>query len=153
MKIKILGLLAALTIGTGAQAQMVRATDPQSVVAALQSGGYKADLGKDSTGDPRIRSAASGSNFVVTFYGCKDNTNCKTVTFYAGWTGTNTSLNQINEWNKSKRFSRVYIDKDGDPVMEFDIDLDDGGMSQALFIDNVQFWEIAISAFKKHIGQ
>jgi Putative bacterial sensory transduction regulator len=153
MKFRYLMAMAALALGGAAQAQMVRASDPQSVVAALQSGGYKAELGKDSTGDPRIRSAASGSNFVVTFYGCKDNRDCKTVTFYAGWTGTNTSLNQINEWNKVKRFSRAYIDKDGDPVMEFDIDLDDGGMSQPLFIDNVQFWEVAIAAFKKHIGQ
>ncbi len=153
MKIRYLVAFGTLALGGTAQAQMVRATDPQSVVAAFQAGGYKAEVSKDSTGDPRIRSAASGSNFVVNFYGCKANKDCKTLTFYAGWTGTNTSLNQINEWNKEKRFSRAYIDKDGDPVIEFDLDLDDGGMSQALFIDNVEFWEVAIAGFKKHIGQ
>jgi hypothetical protein len=61
-------------------------------------------------------------------------------------------MSQMNDWNKTKRFSRGYIDKDGDPVMEFDLDLDDGGMSEALFIDNVEFWEVSMGNFKKHIG-
>ena len=135
-----------------AEAQMVQASRPQSVVDALQSGGYKAILSKDSTGDPKIESASSGARFFLNFYGCKSNINCTTVTFYAGWSGVKVTLDQINEWNKAKRFSRVYLDKDGDPVMEFDVDLDDGGMSQALFIDNVEFWEVSIGGFKKQIG-
>ena len=143
---------ALLAIPSVASAQMVQARSPQTVVEALQSGGYKAILSKDSTGDPKIESASSGARFFINFYGCKENYNCTTVTFYAGWSGRNVSLSQINEWNKNKRFSRVYLDKDGDPVMEFDVDLDDGGMSQALFIDNVEFWEVSIGGFKKHIG-
>ena len=76
-------LAAALAIAAPAHAQMVTAANPQTIVAALQAGGYKATVGKDSTGDPQIRSAASGSNFVVSFYGCENNRACKTVTFYA----------------------------------------------------------------------
>ena len=152
MTLRLFTAVAALALGTAAQAQMVRASDPQSVVAAMQAGGYKAILGKDSTGDPKIESASSGAKFIINFYGCTKNVACKTVTFYAGWTGTNTSMSQVNEWNKAKRFSRGYIDKDGDPVMEFDVDLDAGGMSQGLFIDNAQFWEASMGAFKKHIG-
>jgi hypothetical protein len=62
------------------------------------------------------------------------------------------SMSQVNDWNKVKRFSRAYIDKDGDPALEFDVDLDDGGMSAALFIDNIEFFEASIAGFKKHIG-
>ena len=142
----------ALMLGGAAHAQQVTAANPQSVVAALQAGGYKATLEKDASGDPRIQSAASGANFVVTFYGCTANRDCDTVTFYAGWTGSKATVQQINAWNRDKRFSRAYIDKDGDPVIEFDVNLDDGGMSQALFIDNVQFWEAAIGSFTKHVG-
>lgn len=152
MKFKLLIAAAALSFAGAAQAGMVTASNPQSVIDALQSGGYKAVLGKDGTGDPRIESAASGAKFIITFYGCTANRDCKTVTFYAGWRSSNTSMSQMNDWNKAKRFSRAYIDKDGDPVMEFDVDLDDGGMSEALFIDNVQFFEAAMGAFKKHIG-
>jgi hypothetical protein len=152
MKFSLAIAALALSIGGAASAQQVTAADPQSIIAALQSGGYKAVLGKDGSGDPRIESAASGAKFVVTFYGCTKNAACKTVTLYAGWSGGKATPEQINEWNKNRRFSRAYIDKDGDPVIEFDIDLDDGGMSQALFIDNVQFWESAIGGFKKHLG-
>lgn len=152
MKLSLAAAVLALSSGGAASAQMVTAANPQSVVEALQAGGYKAVLGKDSSGDPRIESAASGAKFVVTFYGCTKNVACKTVTFYAGWTGGKSTLEQINEWNKNRRFSRAYKDKDGDPVIELDVDLDDGGMSQALFIDNVQFWESAIGGFKKHLG-
>jgi Putative bacterial sensory transduction regulator len=143
---------ALIAIPGVASAQMAQAKYPNSIVTALQEGGYKAILTKDSTGDPKIESASSGSRFFINFYGCTKNVDCKTVTFYAGWTGTNVSMNQANEWNKVKRFSRAYIDKDGDPALEFDVDLDDGGMSQALFIDNVEFWEASLANFKKHIG-
>ena len=153
MKTKLFLAVAALTFAGGAHAQTVTAANPQSVIAALQAGGYKAVLDKDSTGDPRIESAASGAKFLITFYGCTANRNCKTVTFYAGWTGTKATLGDMNEWNKNKRFSRAYIDKDGDPVIELDVDLDDGGMSQALFLDNIEFFEAAMGGFKKHIGQ
>jgi Putative bacterial sensory transduction regulator len=150
---KFLFSVAAIAGFSGvAQAEMVEARDPSSVVRALQAGGYKAILTKDSTGDPKIESASSGAKFIINFYGCTKNVDCRTLTFYAGWTSSNTSMNQMNEWNKTKRFSRGYIDKDGDPVMEFDLDLDDGGMSESLFIDNVEFWEISMGNFKKHIG-
>lgn len=152
MKISHAITVFALSIGSAASAEQVTAAKPQSIVAALQAGGYKAVLEKDGSGDPRIESAASGAKFVVTFYGCTKNVDCKTVTFYAGWSGGKSTLEQLNEWNKNRRFSRAYKDKDGDPVIEFDVDLDDGGMSQALFIDNVQFWESAVGGFKKHLG-
>jgi Putative bacterial sensory transduction regulator len=144
------GALAAFS--GAAQAQSVEARNPSSIVRALQSGGYKAVLTKDSTGDPKIESASSGAKFIINFYGCTKNVDCRTLTFYAGWTSSDTSMSQMNDWNKTKRFSRGYIDKDGDPVMEFDLDLDDGGMSEELFIDNVEFWEISMGNFKKHIG-
>lgn len=152
MKIAYLAALGAFALSTTAQAQTVTAANPQSVVAALQAGGYKAILGKDSSGDPKIESASSGSRFIVNFYGCTNNVRCSSVTFWAGWSGTKATLHDINEWNKNKRFSRAYIDSAGDPIMEFDVDLDEGGMSQALFIDNLEVWEGAIAAYKKHIG-
>ncbi len=133
-------------------AEQVQAGQPDSVVAALQAGGYKAILAKDAVGDPRIESASAGARFVIHFYGCKDNKDCTSLTFFAGWTGLDASMNQMNEWNKVRRFSRAYIDNDGDPVIEFDIDLDDGGMSQALFINNVEYWDLSLAGFKQHVS-
>ena len=147
-----LAIAVAVAATAPAHAQTVTASDPTSIVRALQSAGYKAKLGKDSIGDPEIESASAGSRYFINFYGCTNNRACATVTFVAGWKDTKTTMARINDWNRDKRFSRAYIDKEGDPIMEFDLDLDDGGMSQALFVDNVEFWDASVGAFKAYIS-
>lgn len=147
-----LGVFGAVAGGNVAQAQTVTAQDPGSVVAALQSAGYRAELAKDKSGDPMIRSNSSGTGFTVFFYGCENNTRCKSVQFYSGYTGAKVAgLSDINKWNTDRRFGRAYLDSVGDPCIEMDIDLDDGGMSRSLFIDNLEYWVSVMAAFEKMI--
>lgn len=149
-------LAAAAAIGgfaVPAQAEMVRAQDPQSVVNAMQAAGYMAKLGVDKVGDPKIDSSVSGSRFTVFFYNCTDNKECATVQFHSGYDLTTAvPLERINEWNRTQRFGRAYLDKEGDPILEMDLDLDDGGLSAALFVDNLEFWDAVIGKFERHIG-
>ena len=154
MKNRLLLLAAAIALPVvPASAQNVRASDPQTLVAALQGAGYKAELGKDSIGDPMIVSASSGSEFRVMFYGCKANRNCETIQFLSGYeVKTPVTLAKINEWNRTKRFARAVLDNEGDPIMIMDVDLDDGGLSKALFIDNLEFWVTLLDQFEAHIG-
>jgi len=44
----------------------------------------------------------------------------------AGWSGTKATMSRMNEWNRTKRFSRAYIDEDGDPNLVLDLDLAGG---------------------------
>lgn len=137
-----------------AQAQTVSAANPESIVAALQDKGYQAKLGKDDGGDPMIESATDGTKFFIFFFGCTNNRACATLQFYAGFKNNGKSnITTMNDWNKAKRFGRAYIDKDNDPVIDMDLDLDDGGMSRALFDDNVEFWAALIPTFKAHISK
>ncbi|HYD24362.1 MAG TPA: YbjN domain-containing protein [Croceibacterium sp.] len=136
-----------------AQAQMVRAQDPGSVVRALQDGGYAAKLGTDQVGDPMITSGVGGTTFQIFFYNCTDHAECATVQFHSGYDFTTSpGLETINEWNRNNRFGRAYLDDEDDPIIEMDVDLDDGGLSPLLFIDNIEFWESTLSNFEKHIG-
>jgi len=147
--------LAALAAGWAlpAQAQMVRAQDPDSVVQALQDAGYAARLGVDKVGDPMITSGVSGTTFQVFFYNCTDNRDCATVQFHSGYDlQSSIGLERINEWNRSQRFGRAYLDAEDDPILEMDVDLDDGGLSPLLFIDNVEFWASVLTKFEQHIG-
>ena len=149
--------VAAALLATGgaaaANAQMVRAQDPQSLVKVLQEAGFQAQLDTDPTGDPRITSGVSGSRFYILFYNCTANRNCATVQFRAGYKlDKPLGLDRINAWNSSQRFAKAFIDAENDPVLDMDLDLDDGGVSKALFIDNLEFWSTALSAFEKHIG-
>jgi hypothetical protein len=50
----------------------------------------------------------------------------RTLQFFAGIRGASTSMQKVNEWNRTKRFSRSYIDRDGDPILELDLDLEGG---------------------------
>ncbi|HEY5722479.1 MAG TPA: YbjN domain-containing protein [Allosphingosinicella sp.] len=151
---KWLGAVAALlAFAMPAHAQMVRAQDPQSVVAALQASGYAAKLGTDGVGDPMITSGVSGTTFQIFFYNCTDHRACATVQFHRAYDlSTPVTLEQINEWNRTKRFGRAFLDKESDPVLGMDVDLDDGGLSRLLFIDNVEFWATILGEFERHIG-
>lgn len=152
MKRVALAATAAFMVATApAYAQAVTAANPQSVADALQSAGYRAVLGRDSVGDPQIETAASGVRWFIYFFGCEKGTNCSTVTFRSGWSDASVKLDKINEWNRDKRFSRAYLDKEGDPILELDVNLDEGGMSRALFIDNVEFFETSLGAFVQFI--
>ena len=152
---KILGLAFAMAAAAPVHAGQVTAKDPSSVVTALQEAGYQAQLEKDKGGDPLIRSASSGSRFSIFFYSCTDNEDCAAVQFYTAYDtapGKAPSLEKINEWNRDRRFGRAYIDTEGDPVVEMDVDLDDGGISQALFTDNLEYWVAVMTGFESYIG-
>ena len=135
-----------------ATARMVTATNPASIVKVLQDSGYRAELASDSTGDPMIRSASSGSNFTILFYGCAEGKDCATIQFFAGFSEPeNGSITALNAWNAQNRFGRAYRAEDGAARLEMDLDLDDGGMSTALFEDNIEFWVTIMASFERHI--
>lgn len=146
-----LGLAALGAAGT-AQAQMVTAQNPESVAKVLRDRGYRAELTKDPEGDPLIKSGAEGTNFLLLLFNCTNGKACATVQFYAGFDREGDyPLEKLNEWNRDNRFGRAYRDKEGDPVVEMDVDLDDGGMSQALFEDNLEFWTSIVGKFRQFI--
>ncbi len=149
-------LLLAATLGIWslpAQAQMVRAQEPASLVRAMEQAGYPAKLGTDKVGDPMITSSIGERAFQVFFYNCKDHLACATVQFHVGYDLTSSpSFERINEWNRVKRFGRAFLDNENDPILEMDVDLDDGGLSQLLFVDNLEFWSSVLGDFEKHIG-
>jgi hypothetical protein len=146
-------VLGAIATAAPAEAAMVRAQDPASVAAAMRAGGFPAEIGTDSVGDPMITSSVDGTNFRVYFYNCTNNRECATVQFHSSYDFNEApSFVTMNDFNKDQRFASAYLDKDSDPVVEMDVDLDDGGMSEALFIDNLQFWQSVLDKFETTIG-
>lgn len=160
MKAIFLALMTALlplaatsqtTDDSVANAALIEANAPESIVAALQKLGYRAELTTDPTGDPQIKSAAGGVNFSVYFYGCKQGKACRSIQFSAGFnTEDGVELAVANDWNMRNRFGKVYLDDERDPFIEQDITMA-GGMTDEMFADNLRFWELVISDFKKHI--
>ncbi len=67
---------------------------------------------------------------------------------YAAFVGANPSMDAINEWNRTKRFSRAYVDTDGDPVIESDLDLE-GGITEGAIVEWVRTFNLSVRAFAK----
>ena len=145
----ILAAAALTSLGVPAAAQMVEA-DHDEVSAALEAGGYPAEI-LGSGGARFIGSDYEGAKFGVIFFGCDDEGDgCKSVMLFSRFTNdTGISKEQMNDYAADNRWARFYVDGDGDLVMEQDVDLEDGGMSQELFIDNVQYF---VAAMVKFIG-
>lgn len=74
----------------------------------------------------------------------------ESVQAYFGRTGTSARLSNINDWNKSKRYSRAYIDDDGDPVLELDLDLA-GGVTAERIRDYIRTVKLSVSRFSSEV--
>ncbi len=60
----------------------------------------------------------------------------KSIQFYVSFSDGNATLEKVNAWNSTKRYSRSYLDDDGDPCLELELDLDlEGGVTEARVID------------------
>ncbi len=150
----ILGGALAMLGATPAAAQKVEANNPATVQAVLQSGGYKPEMKKDGTGDPLLMIDAQGYKMMVLFFGCKNNVGCKSVSFYAATKAAKTiDLSSVNKWNAQHRFGRAFLDSDGDPTLQYDLNLDVGGMSPELFTDTLEWFTVAFDNLKTEMAK
>jgi hypothetical protein len=60
-------------------------------------------------------------------------------------------LKKVNEWNATKRFSRVYLDQDGDAVIEWDVDLE-GGTTAGGIKESIRTYRLAVMAFVRFLN-
>lgn len=129
--------------------QMVDATKPE-VLLAIAKGYGSADLGKDSGGDPMITGRMNGNKYTVLFYGCKDGKDCSTVQFRAAFeVRKKPTLEEVNALNAKTRFGKVYLDKDNDPAVEMDVNLDHG-VSKKNLDDTFDWWKTVLGGVKKN---
>ncbi|MCP5387917.1 MAG: YbjN domain-containing protein [Novosphingobium sp.] len=144
--------LAAAFVAAPALARNVVA-DAAQITDVLNKAGATAKLESTKSGKMVIVSNTSVP-FAIILAGCDDNdANCKSVQFYASFANKKRpSLDDINSWSRDHRWGRFYIDNDGDATMEFDVDLEQGGMSEELFIDNVAYWQASSKAFGESLG-
>ena len=103
------GLSAGL--GTGAQAQQLLASDPQTFVDFFATEGYRPELREDTVGDPMVMFRNEGKTEYLLFYDCTDNADCLSVQFFTIFQmEEGVPLEVLNDWNSGmlKRFTRAY---------------------------------------------
>lgn len=151
-----IGLALALGFGgvTAAQAKPIPdgGLTLEETVAWLQGAGYKAEIltRKDTSKSRYIGSASGGVNFYIDLYDCKT-TRCASLQFYSAFDKDKPlTAAKLNEWNKDNRYSRGYIDDEGDPYVEYDANLSPGGTYEALE-DDLQVWANSLDSFTTFI--
>jgi Putative bacterial sensory transduction regulator len=72
------------------------------------------------------------AGYKVVLFLAKDETDAQ---LFVGFRDKQISAEKTNEWNREHRFTRAYRDKDGDAVLESDIDFT-GGVTEA----NIKAW-------------
>jgi hypothetical protein len=122
----------------------------EEVATALRDKGYRAEIGEDEEGDPQVSSALDGSNFTIWFYNCTSG-RCVSIQFVSGFDlDDGMSYQQINTWNSEHRFGRGYLDDEMDPFVEYDVDFEVGGTTEAIG-NAIDVWAAVLPAFKRFI--
>ena len=72
------------------------------------------------------------------------------IQFHASFKSDNTTVRKVNEWNRTMRYSKTYLDSDGDPHLELDLDLA-GGVTRARIIDFLKTCTLSFGNWKKQV--
>lgn len=130
---------------------LICATEPEKVAAAMRTAGYRAKIEKDSEGDPAIASAASGYNFTVLFYGCEKHIRCDSLQFRATFDkDAAITPSVVNEWNADRRFSQLALKPDGTLMISYDVTTI-GGLTQPNFNDVLDWWATTSGELSKFL--
>jgi hypothetical protein len=57
----------------------------------------------------------------------------------------------MNDYNRENRWGRAYLDKDGDPVIEYDVLFTDQLIDEKAFHEALDIWNSVLSQFHKTI--
>jgi hypothetical protein len=93
---------------------------PSDIVSLMQDSGYCADMTRLDNGCTAILSSAAGFNFSIYLYGGGDRDRITNLQFSSAF-GDKVSLEQVNKWNREKRFLKAYADAEGELCVEWDV--------------------------------
>jgi hypothetical protein len=157
--------LAALCLSVPAAAEdakpcgagLICASNPQTVMAALEKAGLKPKLSKDGEGDPMIESDESSYHFDVYFYGCVEHKNCDSLRFETLFEKASENTPELaDKWNSKKRFLQASVRNDQQFAVAYDL-ATIGGLNAANFTDVIDWWNSQLSElatfFKEEIPE
>ncbi|PCD76511.1 YbjN domain-containing protein [Pseudothioclava arenosa] len=148
---KFLALALGFALAAPAANAQVMA-DVDVIAVFLQEFGLPTEKTVDPDGDPKIESRIEGTRFAVYFYGCDNGKECDSIQFSTGFDLKEPmTLEAANAWNRDKRFGKVYLDEDGDPYIEYDVNTDFDGIGSENFDDSIDLWRALLAEFRDYI--
>lgn len=108
-----------------------------------------AAISRQTNGDPLIAGNINNYRYTLRFLNCADRPACDDLNFHVGFQ-IKPSPEVINAWNADKRFSRAYLDAEGDAILEMDVELK-GGISPGNLSASFNTWRLSLAQFIQHI--
>lgn len=143
--------LANPVLAQKAGADLLTAADVSELVNVSKGFG-SSTLTKDDSGDPLIKNRTDGVAWSIYFYGCTKGADCSSVQLSSGFQLTKKpTLQKINEWNMTKRWSKARLDKEGDPIISHDINMR-GGIPRANLEATISTWTDTMKEFTTFVG-
>lgn len=122
------------------------------VAQALTRRGLPVRLGNDSFREPMIESHSGSARFYVYFYECNQTRTCQNIQFRTGYAMRGRiSHAQINDWSARWRFGRMYLDPEGDVILDMDIEARQG-LSEADLAAHLSRWLEVMREAETFIG-
>lgn len=130
----------ALTPSMAAQEVMEQISTEQ-LQTMLQSMGYEVEQPKEDL----LQFAIEGHTAILV----NKKTNFQLYSYFEK--RKKIDLKKINEWNAGKRFSRAYLDQDGDAVIEWDVDLE-GGTTAGALKESIRTYRVGVMTFVRFLN-
>lgn len=124
-----------------AEDQLRKSYSDDDFVTMLRDDGYRAVQKID---DRHIRIKVDGYSYDLLIYGDDD------LQLYFGMTGYTLDASDMNEWNRTKRLSRAYLDDENDPILETDL-LANAGFTQAQFLEWFEVFLYSTNEFRQFL--
>lgn len=134
-------ILLAAPYAANAQ-DVLRNLSAEDVETILEDDGYSA---VEILSETSLSVRVNGDHYLLTIFDDGD------LQLYFALSGTDADVDDLNEWNRTKRLSRAYIDEEGDPVVESDI-LADQGITKAQFLNFVNVFKLTTQTFRTFVS-
>lgn len=123
----------------------------EEVSAFMKSAGFDPKIEKTDQGEPYVSLKKDGVNFDIDLYDCADR-RCRAIQFVASFDLKEPlAAGKANDWNLRKRYVRLYLDSNGDPIFAYDANVAPGGSYEALQ-DDVDVFVQFFPEMLEHIG-
>lgn len=122
---------------------MIDGLTRQELKRIMQDLGYRAETPADNPNV--IRSAASGWKFVVFLYNHDDGPKFDSIQLFMGFGDIKYSSGGANQWNRDFRYTKLTVDGEGYPGLEWDVPL--FGVTLDYLKRCFAVWELSIQKF------
>ncbi len=141
--------LLGATPAAAAEQAIYQSLSPRDVMEILLLNGLSADTQTINGGEVVANQRVVVEDriaWIVYLYNCGEDGRCSDIQFRAAFSGAKPTLKEMNDWNRSHRFTRAYRAEGGEAVLEMDVNAQ-GGVTVGHVSSLIPLWRGALERY------